>query len=306
MIRIEIMQEYDWQERFNLTPVELINEIREVAGDTVANQIGSVRVYEGGNLKITPRRDAVDFQKGLEWMTDWIPSAMPSSLKWWEVIVHGIPQGESADQTQIWIREQNSEAFEDCLLGSNRWLKKANRPGERSGLRIKLSDPRKANELITDGVFLNYYHHRVSRYWEEGPHKGKGKSPYFEVPEGLESEYEEDRMDESDSSSSPSSLEQVLPAPPQEEPVQKPADPEIKEPTRESSSDSESRKRPREPSPPGLDDTTKRGCQPRRGRPMGSVNQPKFRFGAPKGSHPWAISQGQLSQAEQRGQNPST
>ncbi len=298
VVRIEITQEYDWQERYNLTPAELISEIREVAGDEVANQIGSVRVYEGGNLKITPRKDAVDFQKGLEWMTDWIPSAMPSSLKWWEVIVHGVPQGESADQTQIWIREQNSEAFEDCLLGTNRWLKKANRPGERSGLRIKLSDPTKANELITDGVFLNHYHHRVSRFWEEGPHMGRGKSPYFEVPEGIETEYEVDRMDESDGSSSPSSLEQVLPALPQEGLAQIPAGLEGEGSARESSSDSESRKRPREPSPTGLDDTTKRGCQPTRGRPMGSINQPKFRFGAPKGSHPWAISKGRLNQAD--------
>ena len=120
-------------------------------------------IYEGGDLKITPRTEATGFQDYLGWITDWIPSAMPSSLKWWEVIVHGIPQGDSADQNQIWMLEQNGRALQNCLLGASHWIGKGNLPGRKAALRIKIGDAEKANDLITNGVFLNYNHHRVSR-----------------------------------------------------------------------------------------------------------------------------------------------
>ena len=45
VVHIEITKEHDWQEKVGLSPRDLINEIREVAGDEVASQVGSARVY---------------------------------------------------------------------------------------------------------------------------------------------------------------------------------------------------------------------------------------------------------------------
>ena len=128
---------------------------------------------------------------------------------------------------------------------------KYNIPGRRTGLRIKLADAGRANDLITNGVFLNHEYLKVSRYRPEGMSKGRRKNPYFEIPLTSESKYKEDRIDESDSPSSPE------PALLQEEPVHMQTGPAAEEATKESGSDSESRKRPREPSLLGLRDTAR-------------------------------------------------
>ena len=160
---------------------------------------------------------------------------------------------------------------------------------------------------------------RVSRYRKDGPSKGRVRSPYFRVPEVTESE--EDRMDESDDSSfqDPSTPDRDLQ---QEEPATSQDSPEAGEADRGSSSESESRKRPRDPSPTGEEDTSKRGRPAARGRPIGAGNLPKFRFGTPQGESPFAIARGQQGapsplpssqpgpasrgRAEQGGQHPST
>ena len=80
------------------------------------------------------------------------------------MIVRKVPQGDSADKTLIHIFEQNKKALQDCLLGASHWLRKNNLPGRRSGLRIKIGDTEKANDLITNRVFLTYTHHSVNRY----------------------------------------------------------------------------------------------------------------------------------------------
>ena len=105
-------------------------------------------------------------------MTDWIPSAVPGSLRWKEIVIHGIPQGKSADQILKQLCEQNDDAFQNCLLGACTWIGKGNQPGKRGALRIKLDNTRKANDLITNGIFLNYSHLKVSRFWKDGQNRG--------------------------------------------------------------------------------------------------------------------------------------
>jgi hypothetical protein len=271
VIRIEITREADWQEKVNLTPRELINEIREVAGDDVANQIGSIRVYQGGDIKITPVTEAVDFQRDLSWVTKWIPSTVPGSLKWKEVVVHGIPQGDSADQNLVWMYEQNGKALQNCLIGASQWIGKINQPGRRAALRIKIENAEKANGLITNGVFLNHVHHRVSRYWKRGPDRGREQGPYFSQPKEVESE--EDRMDESDG--------------PLPQETQQPPPLEMGKASQTDSGEPETRKRQRDPSQSG------EGEAPKRGRPIGAISLNKFRFEKLKGKDPFTIAKGQ-------------
>lgn len=295
VIRVEITREADWRERVGMTPKQLIEEIREAAGDWVASQIGSIKMYEGGVLKITPRAQATSLQKEMTWMVDWIPSAVPSTLKWKEVVVHGVPYDGSADMVLEQLWEQNDDALQDCQLGACAWLGRPEQLRKKAALRIKLDSAKKVNDLIINGVFLEYAHLKVSRYWSDGPFRRRTRNPYFSLPE--EAEGPEDRMEEDDDSfrDSLSSSSSPPPTPSPEPPLREDSTAaqgglEALESSGETSTSSESRsqKRLREPSPSG------EGEAPKRGRPVGAVGLSRFRFEKLQGRNPFAIAKGQI------------
>ena len=305
VIRAEITREDDWQNRVGATTQELIEQVREAIGGHIASQIGSIKVYEGGDLKITPRARATDLQKDLTWIDAWIPSAVPANLIWKEIVVHGVPYEGSADEVldQLWI--QNDDAIGDYRPGACKWLGKPEQPRRKAALRIKLSNAEEANDMIINGVFLDYAHLQVSRYWSDGPFRGRTRNQLFNLPERTETP--EDRMEEDDESfrdsQSPSPPPSVIP-PSQEATAPTQEVLEVLETSREprTSSESSGQKRLREPSPSGEREA------PKRGRPLGAIGRPKFRGEKLQGASPFAIAQGlTLSKTQSPGtQVPAT
>ena len=296
VIRVEITREEDWQDKVGVTTQELIEQVREVVGDRVASQIGSIKVYEGGDLKITPRARATDLQRDLTWIDIWIPSAVPTTLKWKEIVVHGVPYEGSADEVldQLWI--QNDDAVGDYRPGACKWLGKPEQSRKKAALRIKLSSAKEANDLIVNGVFLDYAHLKVSRYWSDGSFRGRARSPLFSLSE--RAEVSEDRIEQDDESfrdSQPSSPSLSTGSPLQGTPVPIQEILEVPQTSRESSTSSESsgQKRMREPSPSGEREA------PKRGRPLGATNLPKFRLEKRQGESPFAIAKGQTQSGNQ-------
>lgn len=296
VIRAEITREEDWQSRVNTTTQELIEQVKGVVGDQIASQIGSIKVYEGGDLKITPRARATGLQGDLTWIDAWIPSAVPAGLNWKEIVVHGVPYEGTADEVldQLWI--QNDDAIGDYRPGACKWLGKPEQPRRKAALRIRLSSAKEANDIIVNGVFLDYAHLKVSRYWSDGLARRRTRNPLFSLPE--QAETPEDQMEEDDDSfrdSQPSSPSPSTEPPSQGTPAPTQQILEVLETPRQPSTSSESsgQKRLREPSPSGERETTKRG------RPIGAVSLPKFRSERRQGASPFAIAKGQTQSKTQ-------
>jgi hypothetical protein len=112
----------------------------------------------------------------------------------------------SADEVLAELWTQNEDAVGDYRPGACRWLGKPDQSRRKAALRIKLSTAEEANDLIVNGVFLNYAHLKVSKYWNDGPSKGRTRSLYYTIPERATSP--EDQMEEDENpfqgSSSPS------------------------------------------------------------------------------------------------------
>ena len=204
VIKVEITRERDWRERKDLLPEELIQQVRLVAGDKVATGIGSMRVYEGGDTKITPRAWAL--QDDLSWITEWAPSAVPGGQKWKEIVIHGVLYKGLADEALERIYDENEEEMRDIVLGACTWLGRLGLQRTKTALKVRILDTVGANSLIRNGVFLNYYHLKVSRFWERGPGSQGARDHLFPSPTPDASEGES--MDEDhDLSQSPSPIQ---------------------------------------------------------------------------------------------------
>ena len=182
-IRAVIAKEVEWSRRADMRPEELMEEIRRAAGDGIANLIRAVRVYRGGDIKITPRVGArTTLVSHDTWLKKWIQSAEFRGVVY-PVVVHRLDARGTADETAERLQKENEGDIPQLGFQRAMWLKKTE--GLKwASLKVEVTSPKAANRMIINGVALDYRQSGVHRFKKYGG--ARGGNPLYSDPEDAE------------------------------------------------------------------------------------------------------------------------